>query len=137
MFKGSLVIGGIEMAYVRPEEVLSPRSCVGGVIEVIHDPGEGQMSVARVLWNKKQRIATRWNGGEKRPLGNPVSRGRATWFVVDDYAADSVEQATRAAAERSPNSLIAKYREMASNRQREKEAEEWSEGLIDDASSEG
>lgn len=125
------------MSYVRPEEVVSPRNRVGDVIEVIHDPGEGRMSVARVLWDEEEVIATRWNGSDERPLGNPVSRGRATWFVVDQYAADSVEQAARAAAERSPTSLVAKYREMANDREREAEAEEWSEGLIGDASPQG
>jgi hypothetical protein len=125
------------MSYVRPEEVVSPKSRVGGVIEVIHDPGEGRMSVARVLWDEEEVIATRWNGSDERPLGNPVSRGHATWFVVDEYAADSVEQAARAAAERSPTSLVAKYREMANDREREAEAEEWSEGLIGDASPQG
>lgn len=118
--------------YVRPEEVLSPKSHVGGVIEVIHDPGEKKMSVARILWNDKERIATRWNGDSSQPLGNPVSRGRATWFVVDDYAAASVEQAARKAAEQSPNGLVAKYREMAADSDRERDAEEWSEGLIAD-----
>lgn len=129
------------MAYIRPEDVLSPRVNVGGIIEVIHDPGEGEMSVARVLWKKEGKeeevIATRWNGSGERPLGNPVSRGHATWFVVDKYAADSVAQAARAAAERSPTSLVAKYREMVNDREREVEAEEWTEGLIGDASTQG
>jgi len=125
------------MSYVAPEDVLSPRSCVGGVIEVIHDPGEDQMSVARVLWKEEPVIAIRWNGSKDRPLGNPVSRGHATWFIVDKYAAKSVEQAARDAAEVSPTSLIAKYREMANDREREAEAEEWSEGLIGDASTQG
>jgi len=123
------------MAYVRPEEVLSPRSSVGGVLEVIHDPGPGGMSVARVLWDDDEVIATRWNGDDKQPLGNPVSRGHATWFIVDEYAAGGVEQAARTAAEQSPHSLVAKYREMAADQEREREAEEWSEGLIGDASS--
>lgn len=121
--------------YVHPEEVLSPKSLVGGVIEVIHDPGEDGMAVARILWGEQEKtevIATRWNGNSNRPLGNPVSRGRATWFVVDDYAAESVEQAARAAAQHSPNSLVSKYREMAADSDREREAEEWSEGLIAD-----
>ncbi len=122
------------MAYIRPEEVLSPKSSVGGVLEVIHDPGENRMTVARILWDEEERIATRWNGSDEQPLGNPVSRGHATWFVVDGYAADSVEQAARAAAERSPNSLVARYREMANDSEREREAEAWSEGLIGDAS---
>ncbi len=122
------------MAYVRPEEVLSPKSQVGGVLEVIHDPGEKRMSVARILWKEEEVIATRWNGSDEQPLGNPVSRGHATWFVVDDYAAAKVEEAARAAAEQSPNSLVARYREMAEDSEREREAEEWSEGLIGDAS---
>jgi hypothetical protein len=122
------------MSYIRPEEVLSPKSMVGGVLEVIHDPGENRMSVARILWEEEEKIATRWNGSDDQPLGNPVSRGHATWFVVDDYAAAKVEEAARAAAEQSPNSLVAKYREMANDTDREREAEEWSEGLIRDVS---
>lgn len=92
------------------------------------------MSVARILWDEKEVVATRWNGNDEQPLGNPVSRGHATWFVVDDYAAAKVEEAARAAAEQSPHSLISKYREMANDSEREREAEEWSEGLISDAS---
>ena len=122
------------MSYIRPEEVLSPKSLVGGIVEVIHDPGEKRMAVARIVWDEKEVVATRWNGDDKQPLGNPVSRGHATWFVVDEYAAAQVEQAARAAAEKSPNSLIARYREMANDEDREREAEEGSEGLIGDAS---
>jgi hypothetical protein len=123
--------------YVHPEEVLSPKSHVGGVVEVIHDPGEEGMTVARILWgeggDKKEVVAMRWNGSSSHPLGNPVSRGRATWFVVDDeYFAEKVEQAARAAAQHSPNSLVAKYREMAADSDRERDADEWSEGLITD-----
>jgi len=97
------------------------------------------MSVARILWREedgeeREVVAARWNGDDERPLGNPVSRGHATWFVVDDYVAPHVEKAARAAAEKSPNSLAARYREMAKDADREREAEEWSEGLIGDAS---
>ncbi len=122
------------MSYIAPEEVLSPRKRVGGVLEVIHDPGEDGMSVARIIWDEEPVVAIRWNGNSERPLGNPMSRRQPTWFVVGGYAAASVEQAAREAAERSPNSLIAKYREMANDSEREREAEEWSEGLIGDAS---
>ena len=122
------------MSYIRPAEVLSPKNMVGGVLEVIHDPGENRMSVARILWEEEEKIATRWNGSDDQPLGNPVSRGHATWFVVDDYAAAKVEEAARAAAEQSPNSLVAKYREMANDTDREREAEQWSERLIRDVS---
>jgi len=85
------------MSYVRPEAVLSPRKRVGGILEVIHDPGEGGMSVARILWDGEPVIATRWNGSAEQPLGNPMSRRQPTWFVVDGYAAPKVEEAARAA----------------------------------------
>lgn len=124
------------MAYIHPEEVLSPRTSVGCILEVVHDPGENGMSVARIIWNKEEVVATRWNGNDEQPLGNPVSRGHATWFIVDDYAAAKVEEAARAAAENSPHSLVTKYREMAADEEREREAEEWSEGLIGDVSTE-
>jgi hypothetical protein len=122
------------MPYVRPEEVLSPRNHCGGVIEVIHDGGKKEMSVARILWDGDPVIAARWNGDDEQPLGNPVSTGHATWFVIGDYAAGQVEEAARQAAERSPNSLVSRYREMANDSDREREAEAWSEGLIGDAS---
>jgi len=118
------------MPYIKPEDVLSPSSRVGSIVEVIHDPGENRMSVARIIWDDEERIATRWNGNSDQPLGNPVSRGRPTWFVVDGYAAASVEEAARAVAEESPNGLVAGYRAMASDVEREREAEEWTEGLI-------
>ena len=121
------------MGYIRPEMVLSPRKHVQRVIEVIHDPGENHMAVARLIWDGNEVIATRWNGCEERPLGNPVSRGQATWFVVDGYAAESVEDAARLAAQNSPTSLAARYRDMAQDAEREREADEWSEGLIGDA----
>lgn len=123
-----------ETSYVKPEDVLSPRSRVRAVVEVIHDPGADRMSVARILWDDEEVIATRWNGNAGQPLGNPVSRGHATWFVVDGYAANGVEQAARLAAEASPNGLVAQYRAMAGDSEREREAEEWTEGLIADAS---
>jgi hypothetical protein len=122
------------MSYVRPEEVLSPKSRVGGILEVIHDPGEGGMSVARIVFDGEPVVATRWNGDAKQPLGNPMSRRHPTWFVIDNYAAAKVEEAARIAAEKSPNSLVAKYREMANDSDREHEAEGWSEGLIGDVS---
>jgi hypothetical protein len=122
------------MRYVKPQYVVSPKSKVGGIIEVIHDPGEGRMSVARIVWDGEEVIASRWNGNDSQPLGNPVSRGRPTWFVVDKYAEKVVEEAAREAAERSPHSVIAQYREMANDESREQEAKEWIEGLIGDAS---
>jgi hypothetical protein len=90
------------MSYIGPEEVLSPRKRVGPILEVIHDPGENGMSVARIIWDEEPVVAIRWNGNSDEPLGNPMSRRQPTWFVVGEYAAASVEQAAREAAERSP-----------------------------------
>ena len=123
------------MSYLKPQEVVGPKNHCGGVIEVIHDPGENYMSVARIVWDGEEVVATRWNGNRDKPLGNPVSHGHATWFVIDGYVAESVEQAARKAAQNSPTGLLSKYREMAEDEEREREAEEWSEGLIGDGNS--
>ncbi len=95
------------------------------------------MSVARILWRGEERIATRWNGSSEEPLGNPTSHGRPTWFVMGEYAELSVEEAARVAAQQSPNSLSARYSEMAADTDREREAQEWSEALIGDGNSKG
>ena len=94
------------MAYVRPEEALSPKNRMGGILEVIHAGGENEMSVARILWEEKEVVAARWNGDDRRPLGNPVSRGRATWFVIEDYAAAAIEAAARARASLRNNEAV-------------------------------
>lgn len=123
------------MSYLRPQEVLSPKKRIGGILEVVHDPGEDGMAVARIIWDSEPVIAVRWNGNSRQPLGNPMSRRQPTWFVLDGYAAESVESAARAAAEKSPDSLVARYREMAKDAEREREAEEWTEGLAGDGTS--
>ncbi len=123
------------MTYVHPEEVLSPKHSVQGIIEIVHDPGPGDMCVARILWKGEERIATRWNGEDQEPKGNPTSHGQPTWFVVGEYAQDAVVEAAKKAAERSPDSLISKYREMANDSAREQEAEQWSEAVISDGTS--
>jgi hypothetical protein len=69
---------GMEKSYVKPEEVLSPRSRVRGVVEVIHDPGADGMSVARILWDDEEVIATRWNGNAEPEARVPLAAGD-TW----------------------------------------------------------
>lgn len=45
-------------------------------------PGPATHSVAIGLWDSEPAMVMRWNGGEKRPKGNPVSTGHPTWFVI-------------------------------------------------------
>jgi hypothetical protein len=125
------------MSYIGPEEVLSSRKRVGGIFEVIHDPGEtegaspGSFGTKNPLW-RFAGAATRTS-----PWEIPCRGGSQPGLLYGEYAAASVEQAAREAAERSPNSLVAKYREIANDSEGEREAEEWSEGLIGDASAQG
>lgn len=126
--------------YIYPKDVLSPKGVQ--VLEVIHDPGENEIAVARIVWenmfDNEELVAIRWNGDTDMPRGNPVSHGQPTWFVLgkaNGYLARAVEDAALQKAECSPSGLAAKYREMASDAEREREAEEWSEGLIGDADS--
>lgn len=49
-------------------KVVSPKSNVSHV-EVIYDNGE--FAIAALQWNKKNRIAIRWNGSGDDSLGYP------------------------------------------------------------------
>jgi hypothetical protein len=122
------------MAYIEPHNVLSPRSVVGAV-DVIYNGGPGSWSVARLEYAGVQdRIGIRWNGSDKETgIGNPQSRGMPTWFVVPDELSPLIREMAEQLSNSQEGGLIAGYREMAADKEREAEAEEWSEGLIGDA----
>jgi|SRR5579863_5731001 len=128
------------MAYVEPATVLAPKASVRSV-EILYNSAtadDGGWSVARVVWEGSERIGIRWNGAENSPgIGNPQSRGHATWFIlpveIERVVLDKVDELAMS----GPGGLLERYREMASDSQQEAEAEEWSEGLIGDASAEG
>jgi hypothetical protein len=122
------------MSYVKPQDVLSPRKKVGAVLEVVHDPREDGMAVAKILWDGQECVALRWNGNSKQPFGNPMSRRHPTWFVVSGEVADAVLEAARKAAAESSDGLQAQYRAMAADLEREQEAKEWCEGLLKEPS---
>ena len=125
------------MSYVEPATVLAPRVSVRSV-EILYNTGKGGWSVARVGWEGAQRVGIRWNGAEGSPgIGNPQSRGNATWFILPEELAKVILDKVEELSIGGPGGLLEQYREMASDRQREAEAEEWSEGLIGDASAEG
>lgn len=78
------------MAYIDPEMVLAPKGRVEN-LDVVFDGGEHSYSVARMNWDKNPALGVRWNGGEGEGLGNPQSRGIATWFILPKDIADLVE----------------------------------------------
>ena len=121
------------MSYIDPETVLSPKSRVGSV-DIIYSSGSGGWSVARLEYDGvEDRIGIRWNGSEDSTgIGNPQSRGKPTWFVVPQEFSALVREQAEQLNYSQERGLLAGYREMAADQQREAEAQEWSEGLIAD-----
>jgi hypothetical protein len=125
------------MAYVEPATVRAPRASIRSV-EVLYNRGQGEWSVARVTWEDRERLGIRWNGGDDGPgIGNPQSRGNATWFILPDELQDVILSKVDDLAMSGPGGLIEGYTAMAKDTDREREALEWSERLIGDASAEG
>ena len=89
------------MAYMNPRLVVSPKGAIAN-LTVLFDGGEEQAeggnpwsgwSVAEFDWYGNPCLGIRWNGGDaigNSHIGNPQSRGVATWFVVPEPLADSV-----------------------------------------------
>ncbi len=121
------------MAYISPETVLSPKGRVED-IDVLYDKGPmpASWSIAKLKWDDADRIGIRWNGDDDHLVGTPQSRGKATWFIVPPEIADTVVSAASALKEKKSDILLAGYREMAADEEREKEAAEWSEAMIGD-----
>ena len=75
------------MDYTNPREVRSPKVNITN-LEPIVDKGIWDYSVALLDWDKKPRLAMRWNGGKgedgKIHPGNPQSRGLPTWFLIPE-----------------------------------------------------
>ena len=79
------------MSYVKPDEVKSPK--VNWRLIAVLDPGaEGTTSLALGTWDDKPRLGMRWNGTEKSPVGNPQSRGLATWFMLEEKYHEAILQ---------------------------------------------
>jgi len=122
------------MAYVEPATVWAPKASVRS-LEILHNTGPGGWSVARVNWEGVERIGVRWNGADDGPgIGNPQSRGNATWFILPEELEAVVRDRIDDLSASRPGGLLEGYAEMARDEAREREAEEWSEGLIGDAS---
>jgi len=124
------------MAYVEPATVWAPKASIRSV-EILYNSkpgGPGGWSVARVNWEDENRIGIRWNGGEGPGVGNPQSRGNATWFILPNELQEVI---LNRIDDLALSETIEGYTAMAKDAERERDAEEWSEGLIGDASAQG
>jgi hypothetical protein len=72
--------------YTDPETVLSPKGSVAN-LRVLLNTGENGWAVASLQWDGRDALGIRWNGHPKNPIGNPQSRGIATWFILPDELA--------------------------------------------------
>lgn len=126
------------MSYINPVTVLSPKTVISKV-EVVFDTGpqEQSWSVATFEWGGRPAVGIRWNGSPtERGIGSPQARGVPTWFVVPEELEDAVLKTARALANGQDPRLQAGYAEMARDEEREREAVEWSEGLLTESSHE-
>jgi hypothetical protein len=125
------------MSYIDPLTVIAPRASIQS-IAVLYNTGPGGWSVAGVVWENAQRVGIRWNGAATGPgVGNPQSRGNATWFIIPEELEQVVLDKIEELSIGGPGGLKERYAEMANDEEREREAEEWSEGLIGDATAQG
>lgn len=121
--------------YHDPSTVLSPKDRVKSV-DVIYDTGptdEGSWSVAQLEWDNSKAVGIRWNGDSNSSKGLPQARGNPAWFIVPQELEEAVLKAAREANRMRRSELEEGYRMMAADRDRECEAEDWTEGLIGDA----
>lgn len=122
------------MAYVEPASVLSPKASIRSV-QIIHNTGPEGWSAARIHWEEDtEALGLRWNGGGDPGIGNPQSRGNPTWFIVPPELRAALLREIEDLEMNRPGGLLDSYRAMAADDTREREAIEWTEGLIGDAS---
>jgi hypothetical protein len=123
------------MAYVDPTTVVSPRKRIRSHV-VLYNSGRGGWSAALLDCVDGEWLGVRWNGSEDWPgVGNPQSHRRGTWFFVPHELAPVVRERVEQLADSQEGGLLAGYRDMANDQEREAEAQEWCEGLIGDAGS--
>jgi hypothetical protein len=121
--------------YIDPQTVISPKNKVSRV-KVLFDRGpvDYSWSVARLTYDGQSRIGIRWNGDSKESKkGVPLANAHPVWFILPTEVADAIEAKVVELNGEREAKLLEGYREMAADREREMEAEEWTEGLIGDA----
>jgi hypothetical protein len=124
------------MAYIEPTTVWAPKASIRSV-QILYNSGPGGWSIASIDWEGSEAIGIRWNGSDGPGIGNPQSRGNATWFILPNELKEVILSRVDDLAMSGPGGLIEGYTAMAKDAAGEREAEEWSEGLIGDASAQG
>ena len=74
---------------ILPEDANSPRQR-WSLIDVLDDGKNDKGALAIGRWDNKPVLAMRWNGDEDNPIGNPQSRGLATWFILPEKYIEAV-----------------------------------------------
>lgn len=117
------------MAYIEPATVTSPKNSVKNV-RILCNTGAGGFAVAELEWDGAPALGIRWNGEpQSEGVGTPQSRGNPTWFILPNELRNEIEQTVRSLAVETNRRLLEGYRAMAADGEREREAEEWIEGL--------
>jgi len=82
---------------VHPKHVIAPRSR----LEYPHAIYAGsKWSLAVGLWDGDRAMLIRWNDDPDKPLGNPVSHGHPTWFVLPiEFHDEALKQVANTDAE--------------------------------------
>jgi hypothetical protein len=121
--------------YVDPETVIAPKGKVKDVRVVFNKgPVDHSWSMARLNYGGEERIGVRWNGEEgDSKKGVPLAYAHPVWFILPRELADAVETKIDELRGAREAELLEGYRQMAADRERESEAEEWTEELIGDA----
>lgn len=68
--------------YIPPEDATSPRRS-WSITRILIPGGPEDMAIALGKWDGVDVIGLRWNGTAENPIGNPQSRGLATWFILE------------------------------------------------------
>lgn len=80
---------------MHPSKVISPKSRLeASSLDVFYTHPDGWWSLARMKYDQENRIGIRWNGNIENPddLGNPVSTGHATWFILPVELGEPISQ---------------------------------------------
>jgi hypothetical protein len=121
--------------YIDPKTVISPKNKVSRV-KVLFDRGpvDYSWSVARLTYDGEERIGIRWNGDSKESKkGVPLANAHPVWFILPTEIAGAIEGKVGELSQSREANLLEGYRQMAADKEREAQAEEWVEGLIGDA----